>query len=180
MSDLTLKSLAYLKLPLALAVFAFGACAIVLATQRNLQRAVVVIAACMIIFFQATRIALIRFDSYLGSYPLAKSLRASPPGKLIEANSYYAFSSVFFYTGASALLLNGRNNNLEYGSNAPGAPQVFIDDNQFVSLWSGADRYYLLAYGSEIPRLEKLVGLSNLRIVATNSGNYLLTNHGVP
>jgi hypothetical protein len=69
--------------------------------------------------------------------PLAKTLQESPPGKLIEANSYYAFSSVFFYTGASALLLNGRNDNLEYGSNAPGAPQVFIDDNQFVSLWSG-------------------------------------------
>jgi hypothetical protein len=49
-----------------------------------------------------------------------------------------------------------------------------------VSLWSGADRYYLLAYGTEIPHLEKLVGLSNLRIVATNSGNYLLTNHGIP
>lgn len=180
MSDLTLKSLAYLKLPLALAAFAFGACALVLATQRNLQKSVLAVAAGMIIFFQAARIALIRFDSYLGSYPLAKSLLASPPGKLIEANSYYAFSSVFFYTGASALLLNGRNNNLEYGSNAPDAPQLFIDDNQFVSLWSGADRYYLLAYGTEIPNLERLVGRSNLRIVATNSGNYLLTNHGIP
>jgi hypothetical protein len=180
MSDLTLKSLAYLKLPLALAAFAFGASAVVLATRHHLQRGVVVVAAGMIIFFQAARIALIRFDSYLGSYPLAKSLLESPPGKLIEANSYYAFSSVFFYTGANALLLNGRNNNLEYGSNAPGAPQVSIDDDQFVSLWNGADRYYLLAYGTEIPHLEKLVGLSNLRIVATNSGNYLLTNHGIP
>jgi 4-amino-4-deoxy-L-arabinose transferase-like glycosyltransferase len=180
MSDLTLKSLAYLELPLALAAFAFGGGAVVLATRHNLQRAVVVVAAGMIIFFQAARIALIRFDSYLGSYPLAKSLLESPPGKLIEANSYYAFSSVFFYTGAKALLLNGRNNNLEYGSNVPGAPQVSIDDDQFVSLWNGADRYYLLAYGTEIPHLEKLVGLSNLRIVATNSGNYLLTNHGIP
>jgi 4-amino-4-deoxy-L-arabinose transferase-like glycosyltransferase len=178
-SDLTLNSFAYLKLPLALAAFGFGVCLIALVMRRNLQRAVVMIAVGMIIFFQAARIALVRFDAYLGSYPLAERLRESPPGQLIEANSYYAFSSVFFYAGTNALLLNGRNNNLEYGSNMPGAPQIFIDDNQFASLWSGPGRCYLLAYGSEIPRLEKL-GVSHLQIVATNSGNYLLTNHGIP
>ena len=89
----------------------------------TIRRVVLVVAASMVIFFQAARIALIRFDSYLGSYPLAQTLQHSPPGQLIEANSYYAFSSVFFYTDRKALLLNGRNNNLEYGSYAPGAPQ---------------------------------------------------------
>ena len=44
-------------------------------------------------------------------------------------DQYYTFSSVFFYTNRRALLLNGRVNNLEYGSYAPDAPQdVFIDD----------------------------------------------------
>jgi hypothetical protein len=148
--------------------------------RRNLRRAVVMMAVGMIIFFQAARIALIRFDSYLSSYPLAKRLLESPPGQLIEANSYYAFSSVFFYTGTNALLLNGRNNNLEYGSNVIGAPQIFIDDNQFAALWKGPGRCYLLAYGSEIPRLEKLVGVSSLQAIAISSGNYLLTNHGTP
>jgi len=37
---------------------------------------------------------------------------------------YYTYSSIFFYTGRSALLLNGRYNNLVYGSYAPGAPDV--------------------------------------------------------
>ena len=60
----------------------------------------------------------------------------APPGKLIEADAYYAFSSVFFYTNRSALLWNGRVDNLEYGSYAPGAPQVFIDDAKFEKLWS--------------------------------------------
>ena len=134
--DLTLNAFAYLKLPLALAALAFGGCAVALAIGRNnIRRTVLAIAISMIIFFQAARIALIRFDNYLGSYPLAERLQQSPPGQLIEADAYYAFSSVFFYTDRTALLLNGRMNNLEYGSYAPDAPQVFIDDNKFVSLW---------------------------------------------
>jgi 4-amino-4-deoxy-L-arabinose transferase-like glycosyltransferase len=181
MADLNLHAFAYLRAPLALAAIAFGAGALALAISRNnLRRTVLVVAAVMIVFFQAARIALVRFDSYLGSYRLAQSLQHSPPGQLIEANAYFAFSSVFFYTGRTALLLDGRYNNLEYGSYAPGAPRVFIDDNQFTSLWKGSNRCYLLAYGSEMPHLEQLVGRPNLRIVAENAGNYLLTNYALP
>src|SRR5262249_58846213 len=120
----------------------------------------IAVAVAMILFFQAARLALIRFDAYLGSYAMAQSLMKSPPGQLVEANSYYAFSSVFFYTGRTALLLNGRNNNLEYGSYAPGAPDVFIDDARFNALWRAPARCYLLAYGSEAAHLENLVGKS--------------------
>ena len=179
--DLTLNAFAYLKLPLGLAALAFGGTAIALAFSRNnVRRTVLVIAAGMIVFFQAARIALIRFDTYLGSYALAQRLEQSPPGQLIEADAYYAFSSVFFYTNRTALLLNGRMNNLEYGSYAPGAPDVFIDDNRFVSLWRTDARYYLLAYGTDMPHLEQLVGRPNLHVVAENGGNYLLTNRALP
>jgi 4-amino-4-deoxy-L-arabinose transferase-like glycosyltransferase len=179
--DLTLNAFAYLKLPLAIAAIAFGISAVGIAGSRgNVKRVVLVIAASMALFFQAARIALVRFDTYLGSYPLAQTLQQSPPGQLIEANSYYAFSSAFFYTGRKALLLNGRNNNLEYGSYAPGAPNVFIDDREFVSLWTGTGRCYLLAYGAEMPHLEQLVGRSNLRVVTENASNYLLTNYALP
>jgi len=181
MRDLTLSAFAYLRFPLAIAAFAFGMTAVGIAGSRgNVKRVVLVIAAGMVLFVQAARIALVRFDSYLGSYPLAQSLEQGPPGQLIEANSYYAFSSVFFYTGRTALLLNGRNNNLEYGSYARGAPRVFIEDREFVSLWTGVGRCYLLAYGAEMPHLEQLVGRSNLRVVTENTGNYLLTNYALP
>jgi 4-amino-4-deoxy-L-arabinose transferase-like glycosyltransferase len=179
--DLTLSAFAYLKVPLAIAAFAFGLGAIGIVRSRSeVKRVVLFVAVGMVIFFQAARIALVRFDSYLGSYPLAQSLNQSPPGQLIEANSYYAFSSVFFYTGRTALLLNGRNNNLEYGSHAPGAPKVFIEDGDFVSLWMRSGRCYLLAYGTEVSRVEQLVGRSNLHFVTENSGNYLLTNYALP
>lgn len=181
MGDLTLSAFAYLKLPLALATVAFAGIAIALAIWRNnIGRAVMATALCMVIFFQAARLALVRFDAYLGSYPLAQSLMKSPPGQLVEANSYYAFSSVFFYTGRTALLLNGRNNNLEYGSYAPGALNVFIDDAKFKVLWQSPSRFYLVAYGSETARLEQLVGRDNLHVVAENAGNFLFTNRGIP
>ncbi len=52
----------------------------------------------MVLFFQAARLALIVFDPYLSSRPLAEALLRSPDGKLIVDKHYYAFSSVFFYT----------------------------------------------------------------------------------
>jgi hypothetical protein len=180
-ADLTLNAFAYLKLPLALAALAFGVCAAGLAIVGNRVRAtVLVLAAAMIMFFQAARLALIRFDSHLGSYPLAKALEQSPPGQLVEADAYYAFSTVFFYTGRTALLLDGRYYNLEYGSYAPGAPQVFIDDRKFAALWAQPERYYLLTYGTDMPHWVQLVGQPNLHVVAENAGNYLLTNQPLP
>lgn len=176
--DLTLSAFAYLRLPLGLAAIAFGAGAVGLAASRNsIPRAAFVVAVAMIVFFQASRIALVRFQDYLGSYPLAQSLQQSPPGQLIEADAYYAFSSVFFYTGRTALLWNGRENNLEYGSYAPGAPQVFIDDSGFANRWKEAGRYYLLTYGSDLPHLRDVVAPSTFYVVKENAGNYLLTNH---
>jgi len=174
--DLTLTAFAYLKLPLALAAVAFAVGALGVTIFRENPRRVAAIAVSMVIFFQAARVALVRFDGYLGSCALAQELEKSPPGQLIGGDAYYAFSSVFFYTNRTALLLNGRRDNLEYGSYAPGAPKVFIDDQKFQSLWSQPTRWYLLTYGSDLPRLEQMVGKSQLHVVAQNSGNYLLTN----
>ncbi|MGZ4787706.1 MAG: ArnT family glycosyltransferase [Terriglobales bacterium] len=180
MTDLTMGAFAYLKLPLVLAALAFGVgTSLLIIWRNNVARASLGLALSMIIFFQAARVALVRFDPYLGSYDLAQTLKKSPPGELIETDAYYAFSSVFFYTNRTALLLNGRVNNLEYGSYAPGAPQVFIDDAEFTRLWNQPSRYYLLAYASDRPHLEELVGKANLHVVAVSADNYLLSNQPV-
>ncbi len=178
--DLTLTAFAYLKLPLALAALGFAVGFLgLMFTRRNVGK-IAAVAIAMIVFFQAARVALIRFDGYLGSYPLAKVLETSPPGQLIEADAYYAFSSVFFYTNRTALLLNGRRDNLEYGSYAPGSAKVFIDDAKFQSLWAQPARYYLLTYGTDMPRLKELVGDSSLHVVTRNADNYLVTNLPLP
>jgi hypothetical protein len=131
----------------------------------------------MAVFFHAARIALVTFDPYLGSKPLADALVKSPPGQLIAADAYYAFSSVIYYAKRDALLLNGRINNLQYGSYAPRVPQVFIDDERFRQLWQGSARYYLVIYGSSITGVKKVVGSDALVLVKESGGNYLFTNH---
>jgi hypothetical protein len=180
MGDLTLRAFAFLKLPLLLAAVAFALAAAGLALwRRNIHRVVAVIALSMILFFQASRIALIRFDAYLSSWPLARALQQYGSGTLIEGDAYYAFSSVFFYTNRKALLWNGRRDNLEYGSYAPDAPRVFIDDSDLIHLWGGPQLCYLLAYESDLPRLRVLLGSRSLYAVAANSGNVLLSNQQV-
>jgi 4-amino-4-deoxy-L-arabinose transferase-like glycosyltransferase len=179
MTDLTLGAFAYLRLPLAIAgvAFAIGAMA---AWGRRASRThvpVLALTAMMVLFFHAARVALVVWDPYMASRPLAEALLHAQPGELIVDDQYYAFSSIFFYTNRRALLLNGRVNNLVYGSYAPDAPtDVFIDDRDFQQRWRTSVRYYLVAASPAMPRLERLVGRNALRVVAASGGKYLFTN----
>jgi 4-amino-4-deoxy-L-arabinose transferase-like glycosyltransferase len=175
MLDLTFDSFAYLRLPLCLAGAAF-----VLGAVGNLRwsgmRAFLSSSLMMVLFFHAARLALVVFDPYLSSRPLAEALRSAPPGKLIVDRHYYYFSSVIFYTGQDPLLLNGKFNNLEYGAAAPGAPAVFLTDSEFKALWTSENRYYLVAAEQGADRIETLVGKEHCQTVATSGGKLLLTN----
>ena len=120
MKDLTLRAFAYLRTPLIIAGIAFAIGAAGMLRAKG-QRAYLAAALMMVLFFHAARVALVTFDPYLGSRPLADALLRAPEGQLIIDHHYYTFSSVFFYTNRTALLLNGRFNNLVYGSYAPGS-----------------------------------------------------------
>jgi len=175
MEDLTLASFAYLRVPLALAAAAFAIGAV--GTFRaKARRAVIVATVMMVVFLHAARAAMVTFDPYLSSRRLTTALEKSPPGTLIINHHYYFFSSVFFYTNRSALLLNGRFMNLEYGAYAPGAPNVFIDDRQFASIWSQPKRAYIVAKDSDVQRLETLVPARQLHVLASSGGKVIFTN----
>jgi hypothetical protein len=175
MGDLTIQSFAYLRTPLVLAGIAFVIGTIAAWTTRG-RRVYLGIALMMLLFIHASRLAMVVFDLYLSSRPLAEALVLAPQGGLILNGQYYAFSSVFFYANRRALLWNGRINNLEYGSYAPGSPDVFIDDNRFVKLWSSAERYYVLSDGEGIGHLRALADPSKLRLVAESGGKTLYCN----
>jgi 4-amino-4-deoxy-L-arabinose transferase-like glycosyltransferase len=174
MGDLTLQSFAYLRAPLILAGVAF----LVGAAGGWLRgrRAFIALAAMMVLFLHASRMALVTFDPYLSSRPIAEALLHAPPGQLIVDGAYYPFSSVLFYSNKSALLLNGRVNNLEYGSYAPNSPPVFINDAAFLRLWSGTIRYYLVTDSSGLARLSALAGPARLHQIAESGGKFLFTN----
>ena len=176
MGDLTLASFAYLKAPLILAGVAFLIGAV--ASWRGSRAGVVVM---MALFFHAARFALVVFDPYLASRPLAEALNKAPQGTLILDDQYYAFSSVVFYAeayhGQRVLLLNGRVNNLDYGSYAPDAPRdVFIDDAGFRERWLSTDLYYVCVEQPQVERLEKLVSREALHPVIESGGKFVFRN----
>jgi hypothetical protein len=175
MADLTFSAFAYLRMPLAIAGLAtlIGAIG---AWMFPVRRAVWALALMMVLFFQAARAALVVFDPYLSSRPLAEALNRAPAGDLIVDDQYYTFSSVFFYTGRTALLLNGRVNNLEYGSYRPGAPNIFLKDADVPALWTSGRRYYLVAEDPQLPRLKKLLGEGNVHVIARSGGKSLVSN----
>jgi 4-amino-4-deoxy-L-arabinose transferase-like glycosyltransferase len=173
--DLTLSSFAYLRAPLLAAGIAFLVGAVGFFRGSNLK-AFLAAGAMMVGFFHAARLAQVIFDPYLSSRPLADALLHSPPGELIVDHHYYTYSSVFFYADRTALLLNGRTNNLVYGSYAPNAPDIFIDDTQFRIRWMSPERAYLVAAQSTLPRFRELVGDAALHRVAWSGGKMLLTN----
>jgi 4-amino-4-deoxy-L-arabinose transferase-like glycosyltransferase len=178
-SDLTLKAFAYLKLPLLIAAlgFALGALG---AWALAAPRSFLALALMMVLVAHGARFALVTFDPYLSSQPLAATLRASPPGEMIVDKEYYAFSSVFFYADRTGLLLNGRVNQVEYGAGAPGAPNFFLDDPALRNLWSSPKRYYLFAVPESVPRLTRLLGENQLHVVRASGGKYLYSNQPVP
>jgi 4-amino-4-deoxy-L-arabinose transferase-like glycosyltransferase len=175
MGDLTIQSFAYLRFPLVLAGLAFLAGAVACWAVRS-SRVYLAIALVMVLFIHASRSALVVFDPYLSSRPLAAALTRAPKGQLIISGAYYAFSSVIFYTGRNALLWNGRYDNLEYGSYAPGSAPVFIDDRQFQSLWNSGERYFVLSDGERKSLLQRTVDSSRLFLVAESGGKTLYSN----
>lgn len=177
MLDLTFTSFAYLRLPLVAAAIAFFIGALGnLWPRSSANRAFLMSALMMVLFFHAARLALVVFDPFLSSKPLADAYVKSPPGKLILDHHYYTFSSVVFYSGDEPLLLNGRRINLEYGASAPDAPQVFLDDSEFVRLWKGKERYYLVGSKSGVQRAMALVGSDWGETVSSSGGKELVTN----
>jgi hypothetical protein len=179
MEDLTLNSFAYLRVPLAIAGagFLLGAIGTLRAVgRRGLLRASLAAALMMVIFFQAARLAMVKFDPLLSSREIARTILKDPPGRIILDHSYWWFSSIPFYTGQSVLLLNGKWNNLEYGSNAPNPPDVFIDEARLRALWLQPQRYYLVARAGQLSRFDDLLGRDRIEIVDRSGGKMLLTN----
>jgi 4-amino-4-deoxy-L-arabinose transferase-like glycosyltransferase len=178
MLDLTFDSFAYLRLPLIVAGVAFLIGAIGNMWGPALRN-FLLSALMMVLFFHAARLALVVFDPFLSSRPLADAIHKSPPGDLIATGHYYPFSSVFFYLNRDGLLLNGVHHNLEYGAAAPTRPNVFINGADLQRLWALPQRYYLVTKENALPGLNDQLGESNIHVVVRSGGKVVLTNQSL-
>ena len=174
--DLTLEAFAHLRGPLlaAAAAFAIGAAG---GWLRTPSARLAALAAASLALFHSAHWAMRAFEPHLSSKPLADAYLAGPPGTLVLDHELYAFSSLAFYANRPVLLLNGRRNNIEYGSNAPGAPDVFVSDRDLPKLWVSADPVYLATYASDRTRIQAAVEGQRVHVVTAKGDKVLLSNH---
>jgi hypothetical protein len=105
------------------------------------------LATMMVVLFYAVHVALTTFSPVLGSKPLAVAIEKQyrPGDMIIVDGAYSTASSINFYTGVQLHMLNGRYNDLWFGSLFPDSPPVFEDDASFAKLWLGPGRIFFIA-----------------------------------
>lgn len=102
-----------------------------------------------------------------------------PSDQLIIEGPYENFASANFYTGQRARVLHGLFGDLEFGSRYPEAQGTFLEEKEFVELWQGARRVYLLTDSPS--RLAKLQALGSEPVLLGRSGkNWLFSNRKDP
>ncbi|MBZ5493005.1 MAG: glycosyltransferase family 39 protein [Acidobacteriia bacterium] len=147
--DLTPQAMGAFKVPLLAAGFAFalGTIASLLLRRRNrVFAANLALTLMTTVLLYAAHQGLVIFSPVLSSKVLAQAIERNwKPGAIIEDNGdYEAASSVNYYTQHQIRILNGRCNNIWYGSKFPDAPPIFDDDAAFVKLWRGDKLVFLL------------------------------------
>jgi hypothetical protein len=116
-----------------------------------------VLALMMVVFLIAAHSGLVIFSPVLSSKVLADRIESHwTPGAVIETNGdYETASSVNFYTHRQIRMLNGRCNNIWYGSEFPDAAKVFDDNLSFEKLWRSEQTVFLLTSESATASNEK-------------------------
>ncbi|HXO38326.1 MAG TPA: hypothetical protein VN872_06795, partial [Candidatus Acidoferrum sp.] len=180
--DLTPQAMGAFKVPLLVTGIAFALGTLLNWLLRRSNRtfaANLALAAMMVVLLGAAHRGLMIFSPVLTSKILAEAIERNwKPGDVIEANGdYEAASSVNYYTRHQMRLLNGRHNNIWYGSTFPDAPPIFDDDASFEKLWRSQQHLFLWTEEDSVPNYVKDSGFCR---VAKWGGKLVLTNGPKP
>jgi 4-amino-4-deoxy-L-arabinose transferase-like glycosyltransferase len=180
--DLTPQAMGAFKAPLLITGIALALGTILNLQLRRKNRTLaanLVLAGMMVVVLRAAHTGLVIFSPVLSSRILAHAIQANwKPGDVIEDNGdYEAASSINFYTGQQMRILNGRRNNIWYGSTFPDAPAIFDDDAAFEQRWRSPQRVFLATEEDEIPGYVKSAGFCRL---AKWGGKLVVTNEPKP
>jgi 4-amino-4-deoxy-L-arabinose transferase-like glycosyltransferase len=195
--DLTPQAMGAFKIPLLLTGIAFALGTILNLMLRRRSRAFaanMALTAMTVVLLYATHQALVIFSPVLSSKVLAEAIEQNwRPGAIIEDNGdYEAASSVNYYTRYQIRILNGRCNNIWYGSKFPDAPPIFDNNASFERVWRGPNTVFLLTdakakssseTSDECPQKDRLpdyVQKDGACVLAKWGGKVVLTNGPKP
>ena len=147
--DLTPQAMGAFRVPLLVTGIAFAVGTILNWLLRRSNRtfsANLALAAMMAVLLHEAHAGLVVFSPVLSSKVLADKIEQYwKPGDVIEVNGdYETASSVNFYTHQPVYILNGRCNNIWYGSTFPDAPTIFDDNTSFDKRWHSGQTVFLL------------------------------------
>jgi 4-amino-4-deoxy-L-arabinose transferase-like glycosyltransferase len=105
----------------------------------------VALAAMMVVVLACVRIAFGIFSPILSSKDLAMAIREQyrAGDQIVVTGLYENASTLNFYSGIPLHSLHAPGGNMWYGTQFPGAPQVWETQASFVQMWTGSQRVFL-------------------------------------
>jgi len=183
--DLTGPSFAALRLPAALAALAFlfgPAAAWLLRSRRRHLAATTIIALTSAIFLIAAHIAFARFAPMLSSKSFAETIQQletsrsiSRENKLLLYGDQAYGSSILFYLGRDASLVDGRSTSMLFGGTFPDAPPIFLTPQDLFYVWGKGERKILFVPIEKHDEVTQLLG-TNKTLLKESSGKALYTD----
>ncbi len=145
--DLTGPSFAALRLPAAMAAVAFACGPGIAWRLRALGRhraATSAVALTAAVFLIAAHIALVRFEPMLSSRDFADEIQSIDRNAEVYLYGDQSYgSSIPFYTGRTAYLVNGRTSSMIWGSTYADAPECFLTGNDLLARCCTGERKFL-------------------------------------
>jgi 4-amino-4-deoxy-L-arabinose transferase-like glycosyltransferase len=179
--DLTPQSMADLRFPLILfsSSFLVGCVVAWALRERNVQvLPTIALALGMVGFVLAAHIAHAVLNPTFSSRTLAMEMnKCLRPGDQIALyGDIRVAPGVAFYSHRDVLLYDATGSNLEFGSHYPDAPKRFFNDSDFVELWQGRGRVFLVVpVEHEEEVREKLRG-NSIWVLAETGGKTVYVN----
>jgi len=181
--DLTGPAFAALRLPAALAAFAFFAGPLAawrLRRHGHSFESTTTVAFTMAVILIAAHIALVRFEPMLSSRAMAETINrltaepANANALILLYGDQSEGSSIPFYTQRPASFVHGQHwyfepdpvedpnepfgSSMIWGSDYPDAPHIFLSDEDLLRLWGTGPCHFLFVPGDFHQHVENLLG----------------------
>jgi len=179
--DLTVRAFADLRAPSMIAAFALLAgfvTAWILRDRGRHAASTIAMGAGMMVFLFAASMAYRRFEPQLSSRSLAMELNKylRPSDQVVIYGDFVAGSSLAFYTHRQLYMYNAPYSELEYGSHFPDAPKIFLNDQDFSSLWHGRERVFLIVPSAHLESARARLPLNTTWLFAESGGKTAFLN----
>jgi 4-amino-4-deoxy-L-arabinose transferase-like glycosyltransferase len=134
----------------------------------------VALAAMMAVVLACVRIAFGVFSPIISSKDLASAIREQfhPGDQIVVSGLYENASTLNFYTGLPLRSLHAPGGNMWYGTQFPGAPQVWETEAEFVTMWNSPQRVFFWTDQENPPALQ---GLKSY-VIARRGGKTIFSN----